>query len=91
MRGNYYFARVMIKLETGGNKGEEMANIPGIIARALIIAAGDWPNNFIYFSPVVVELQDCAQIESSENEGSTKVAACWRLHHLQTNMPIQNT
>lgn len=44
MRGNYYFAGVMIKLESAGNKGGEMANIPGIVAKALIMAAGDWPS-----------------------------------------------
>lgn len=46
MRGNYYFAGVMIKLESAGNKGGEMANIPGIVAKALIMAAGDWPSFF---------------------------------------------
>lgn len=36
----------MIKLESAGNKGGEMANIPGIVAKALIMAAGDWPSFF---------------------------------------------
>lgn len=53
MRGNYYFAGVMIKLESAGNKGGEMANIPGIVAKALIMAAGDWPS---YFFPFFLEV-----------------------------------
>lgn len=52
MRSNYYFAGVMIKLESAGNKGGEMANIPGIVAKALIMAAGDWPSCFLVFSEV---------------------------------------
>lgn len=65
MRGNYYFAGVMIKLESAGNKGGEMANIPGIVAKALIMAAGDWPSYFFFFWKSGLRgggVQDCAQI-----------------------------
>lgn len=44
MRSNYYFARVIIKWESIGNKREEMANIPGIATSALITTETDWPS-----------------------------------------------
>lgn len=71
MRGNYYFAGVMIKLESAGSKGGEMANIPGIVAKALIMAAGDWPSYSFFGGGSGLRgrrVQDCAQIKSSENE-----------------------
>lgn len=44
MCGNYYFARVIIKWESIGNKRGEMANIPGIATSALIMSKTDWPS-----------------------------------------------
>lgn len=44
MCSNYYFARVIIKWESIGNKRGEMANIPGITASALIMTKTDWPS-----------------------------------------------
>lgn len=44
MCSNYYFARVIIKWESIGNKRGEMANIPGIATSALIMTETDWPS-----------------------------------------------
>lgn len=44
MWSNYYFARVIIKWESIGNKRGEMANIPGIATSALIMTKTAWPS-----------------------------------------------